>query len=72
MANSEQGSEALYALLVALDVQRSKVQPYARPSEVITYEVLRALDDLFMTNLMEPSRKLTAEDDHYRKLSTWG
>ncbi|UPA27010.1 hypothetical protein [Shinella oryzae] len=72
MANSEQGSEALYALRAALDDQRSKVQPYARQSEVITYEVLRALDDLFMTNLMEPSRKLAAEEDHYRKLSTWG
>jgi hypothetical protein len=72
VANSEQGSEALHALRAALDVQRSKVEPYARPSEVIAYEVLRALDDLFLRDLMEPSRKLTAEEDHYRKLSTWG
>lgn len=72
LANSEQNGEALHALGAALDVQRSKIEPYARASEVVAYEVLRALDDLFLRDLMEPSRKLTAEEDHYRKLSTWG
>lgn len=63
VANSERGSEALHALRAALEVQRSKVEPYARPSEVIAYEVLRALDDLFLRDLMEPLRKMTAEED---------
>ncbi|MCF1448551.1 hypothetical protein FS815_17165 [Agrobacterium vitis] len=62
VANSEQNGEALHALGAALDVQHSKIQPYARASGAIAYEVLRALDDLFLRDLMKPSGKLTAEE----------
>lgn len=56
----------------AIQAEDTYLQAYCKPSEVLTYETVRALDDFFCRDLMEPSRRLSATDNTFRALSTWG
>jgi hypothetical protein len=56
----------------ALDKQRAYLLAYQLPSEVLAYETLRTLDDLFCRDLMEPKRQVDKSERHFRRLSTWG
>jgi virulence-associated protein VagC len=72
MTSELQCHNPLGRLETALDVQRSYLQPYEKRSEVIAYETLRAFDDLFLRDLMEPTRRVEEDDRRFRALSTWG
>lgn len=63
---------SLERLEAALKVQRNYISSYEQPSEVLSYETLRALDDLFLRDLMEPTRPVEENERHFRALSTWG
>lgn len=62
----------LRRLQKALDVQRSYLSGYEKPSEPIAYETLRTLDDLFLRDLMEPNRSFDPIDRQFRAICTWG
>jgi hypothetical protein len=64
--------DPLERLEAALKIQRSYISCYEQPSEVLSYETLRALDDLFLRDLMEPTRPVEENEHHFRALSTWG
>lgn len=49
------GNAALVCLREALSIQRAYLGQYERPCEPIAYETLRAIDDLFCRELMEPA-----------------
>ncbi|OQM77636.1 hypothetical protein [Manganibacter manganicus] len=51
--NNEEDA-ALAHLRKGLEDQRSYLFGYEQPSEVLAFETLRALDDLFFRDLMEP------------------
>jgi hypothetical protein len=63
---------ALERLRKALEVQRTYLSGYEKPSEPIAYETLRTLDDLFMRDLMEPERSVETFDRQFRAISAWG
>jgi hypothetical protein len=63
---------ALERLRKAMEVQRTYLSGYEKPSELIAYETLRTLDDLFLRDLMEPERLVDTIDRQFRDISTWG
>tara|TARA_R110000868_G_scaffold42178_3_gene143172 strand:+ start:2332 stop:4062 length:1731 start_codon:yes stop_codon:yes gene_type:complete len=63
---------ALTHLRKGLEDQRSYLSGYEQPSEVLAFETLRALDDLFFRDLMEPGRAVEENERRFRSLSTWG
>jgi len=69
---SEQDDLALQRLRKALEVQRTYLSGYEKPSEPIAYETLRTLDDLFMRDLMEPERSVDTIDQQFRMICSWG
>lgn len=62
----------LDCLRTALCSQRVSMACYEKQSEAITYETIRALDDLFCRDLMEPSRPVGKTEQLSRTISTWG
>jgi hypothetical protein len=69
---TDSGDLALARLRKALEVQRAYLSGYEKPSEPLTYETLRTLDDLFMRDLMEPERSVDTIDHQFRMISAWG
>lgn len=69
--NNEEDA-ALAHLRKGLEDQRSYLSGYEQPSEVLAFETLRALDDLFFRDLMEPKRAVEENERRFRSLSTWG
>lgn len=63
---------AVKQLQEALDLQRSYLANYEQPSEIVAYETLRTIDDLFVRELMEPDRLVDDRERMFRRLSTWG
>ncbi|RUU60285.1 hypothetical protein [Mesorhizobium sp. M2C.T.Ca.TU.002.02.1.1] len=70
--DENKGSAALKRLREAIDEQRAYLGAYEQPSEPLAYETLRAIDDLFCRDLMEPARPIQADERRFRALSTWG
>jgi hypothetical protein len=62
----------LERLATALAAQRDYLRSYEQPSEPVVYETLRALDDLFCRDLMEPDRPVPDGERRFRSLATWG
>lgn len=52
--------------------QRLYLEDFRRPADVLTLEVLRSLDDLFMADLMEPSRAKPPNQSEHRSIASWG
>ena len=69
--NNEE-ERALAHLRQGLQDQRSYLSGYEQPSEARAFETLRALDDLFFRDLMEPRRVVEENERRFRSLSTWG
>ncbi|WP_298814176.1 hypothetical protein [uncultured Roseibium sp.] len=69
--NNEEDA-ALAHLRKGLEDQRSYLSGYEQPSEMLAFETLRALDDLFFRDLMEPRRAVEENERRFRSLSTWG
>lgn len=67
--NNEEDT-ALADLRKGLEDQRSYLSGYEQPSEVLAFETLRALDDLFFRDLMEPKRAVEENERRFRSLST--
>ncbi len=69
---SDVGQPGWEKLEQAIKAEDTYLQSYCKPSEILTYETVRALDDFFCRDLMEPSRRVSATDNTFRALSTWG
>lgn len=63
---------ALQRLQLALGMQDFYLSQYQQPSEGLAFETLRTLDDLFLRDLMEPTRSLSQRERLFRSLSSWG
>ncbi|OWJ63609.1 hypothetical protein [Inquilinus limosus] len=61
---------ALDRLHAAIADQRRQADEWRKPSALITFEAVRALDDLFCRELFEEGRRAPA--DAYRTILTWG
>lgn len=72
MDSGEYERDPLRRLQAALKNQQDYLSAYEQPSEVLTYETLRAFDDLFFRDLMEPTRAVDESDRLFRTISTWG
>lgn len=72
VAGESETDPALTRLREALTLQRGYLAAYEQPSEPLAYETLRALDDLFCRDLMEPARSVAKNERRFRSLSTWG
>jgi hypothetical protein len=64
--------EAGTLLRRAIEGQRTKLAAYEQPSEALTLETVRTLDDLFCRELFEPARHAQALHHRFRSLMGWG
>lgn len=63
---------AVKRLQEALGIQRAYLLGYEQPAEPLAYETLRALDDLYLRDLMEPGRVVEENERNFRRISAWG
>ena len=63
---------AAACLRTAIENERAYLTAYEQPSEPITYEVLRTLDDIFCRDLMEPTRAIAQDERLFKTISSWG
>ena len=59
-------------LRLAMEQERAYLKSYEQRTEPLVYETLRALDDLFCRDLMDPRRRVSKQDRLFRSISTWG
>lgn len=72
MENPTAQNAPLERLRVAMTEHLALLKPYEQRSEPVTFETLRALDDLFCRDLMEPKKRSKSDESQSRSVAGWG